>query len=251
MKETKIMKAFEQYIKKFDMNKGNIKAMYFHCLKMMELCKNIATNIGIFNEEEIIVCGLIGLFHNIGMLSHKLKNCVVSESDTEKIKETIDILFAQDGLMRKITDETKYDEVIKIAIYCQNKPGLPQGFNQKTLHYCMVIKDANIIEKFRMVTNYPYLDTYIENYPNTLIYEEFKKFKVIPSNSNDNDADKILEVMSSIFEVHYVYSYTLIKEESSVSKLIESLKINNKGISNFFYQIASALNMYVDKKISG
>ena len=40
MKETRIMKAFEQYIKNFDMNKGNVKAMYFHSLKMMELCKD-------------------------------------------------------------------------------------------------------------------------------------------------------------------------------------------------------------------
>ena len=52
MKETRIMKTFEQYVKNFDMNKGNVKAMYFHSLKMMELCKDIASNIGIFNEEE-------------------------------------------------------------------------------------------------------------------------------------------------------------------------------------------------------
>ena len=51
MKETKIMKAFEQYIKNFDMNKGNVKAMYFHSIKMMELCKDIAANLNIFNDE--------------------------------------------------------------------------------------------------------------------------------------------------------------------------------------------------------
>ena len=73
MKETKIMRVFEQYIKKFDMNKGNVKAMYFHSIKMMELCKDIASNIGIFSEEEIVVCGLIGLFHDIGMFSNKFK----------------------------------------------------------------------------------------------------------------------------------------------------------------------------------
>ena len=54
MKETKIMKVFENYVKKFDMNKGNVKAMYFHSIKMMELCKSIASNLGVFTEEEII-----------------------------------------------------------------------------------------------------------------------------------------------------------------------------------------------------
>ena len=251
MKETRIMKAFEQYIKNFDMNKGNVKAMYFHSLKMMELCKDIASNIGIFNEEEIVVCGLIGLFHNLAMFSNKFKNCIVTNEETDKSKQTIELLFDnKNGIMRQITDDTKYDEIIKIAIYCQYKIGLPQGFDNKTLHYCMVIKDANVIEKFRIVTNYPYLDMYIDNYPNDNIYNDFKKFKIINSNISDNDADKILEVMSSVFGVHYSYSYTLLKGESSIDKLVSSLKISNKGISRFFSQIASVLNIYVDKKIS-
>ena len=81
MKETKIMKVFEQYIKKFDMNKGNIKAMYFHSIKMMELCKDIASNLGIFTEEEIKVCGLIGLFHDISKFDNKNKNFSVFLND--------------------------------------------------------------------------------------------------------------------------------------------------------------------------
>ena len=76
MKETKIMKVFEQYTKRFNMNKGNVKAMYFHSIKMMELCKDIASNLGIFNEEEIKVCGLIGLFHDISKFDNKNKKIV-------------------------------------------------------------------------------------------------------------------------------------------------------------------------------
>ena len=249
MKETKIMKVFEQYIKKFDMNKGNVKAMYFHSIKMMELCKDIATNIGIFNDEEIIVCGLIGLFHDIGHISNKFKNCIIIDEATDKSKITIDILFDKDALIRKITDDTKYDDAIKIAIYCQNKNGLPSGFNQKILSFCKVLKDAHVMETFRMITNYPYMDMYIDNFPNDLAYNDFKQFKVINSKVSDNDADKILEVMSLIFGMNYAYSYTLLKEESSVNKLVGALKIGNKNISRFFFQIASALNVYIDRKI--
>ena len=248
MKETKIMKVFEQYIKKFDMNKGNVKAMYFHSIKMMELCKDIATNIGIFNDEEIIVCGLIGLFHDIGHISNKFKNCIIMDEAMDKSKITIDILFDKDALIRKITDDTKYDDAIKIAIYCQNKNGLPSGFNQKILSFCKVLKDAHVMETFRMITNYPYMDMYIDNFPNDLAYNDFKQFKVINSKVSDNDADKILEVMSLIFGMNYAYSYTLLKEESSVNKLVGALKIGNKNISRFFFQIASALNVYIDRK---
>ena len=245
------MRVFEQYIKKFDMNKGNVKAMYFHSIKMMELCKDIASNIGIFSDEEIIVCGLIGLFHDIGMFSNKFKNCLIVEDNMDKVKESIDILFDKENLIHKITDDTKYDDAIKISIYCQNKNCLPQGFHQKVIHFCMVLKDAHVIETFRMITNYPYMDMYIDNFPNDLAYNDFKQFKVVNAKVSDNDADKILEVMSLIFGMNYSYSYTLLKEEESVNKLVGALKIGNKNINRFFYQLASALNVYIERKIMG
>ena len=95
MKDSKILKVFEQYIKKFDMNKGNVKAMYFHSIKMMTLCKEIASSLGVFNEEEVQVCGIIGLFHDIGVFSNKFKNVLTLEDNTDKSKESIEILFRQ------------------------------------------------------------------------------------------------------------------------------------------------------------
>lgn len=250
MKETKIMKVFEQYIKKFDMTKGNVKAMYFHSIKMMELCKDIASSIKIFNEEEIIVCGLIGLFHGIGSFSNKYKTVLDLENGVDYNKESVNILFDKDKLMRKITDDTKYDDTIKVAIYCQNKYGLPKGFNEKMLHFCKVIKDAHVIENFRLITNYPYMDMHIDNFPNDLVYNEFKQYKIVDSKVSDNDADKILEVMSLIFGIYYPYSYTLMKEEEAVNKLVKALKMDNKGINKFFTQIASVLNIYIERKIT-
>ena len=51
--------------------------------------------------------------------------------------------------------------------------------------------------------------------------------------------------------MNYSYSYTLLKEEESVNKLVGALKIGNKNINRFFYQLASALNVYIERKIMG
>ena len=85
-------------------------------------------------QEEVIVCGLIGLFHDIGNFSNKFKNGLTLEDNTDKSKESIEILFENEKLLRKITDDKSYDDIIKIAIYCQNKNGLPKGFDKKVLH---------------------------------------------------------------------------------------------------------------------
>ena len=231
------------------MNKGNVKAMYFHSIKMMTLCKEIASSLGVFNEEEVQVCGIIGLFHDIGVFSNKFKNVLTLEDNTDKSKESIEILFDKDKLIREISADKKYDDIIKIAIYCQNKNGLPKGFDEKVLHFCMVVKDAHVLENFRMVTNYPYMDMHIDNFPNDLVYNDFRQYRVVSSKVSDNDADKILEVMSLIFGVHYPYSYNLLKESDSVNRLVDALKIKDKRIEKFFNQVDSVLNIFIDKKI--
>lgn len=249
MKETKIMKVFDNYLKKFDMMKGNIKSMYFHSIKMMELCKEIASNIGVFNEEEILVCGLIGLLHDIGMFNEKSKKCLFIDEEEDYSKESINIIFSENGLLRQITQNKDYDDFIKIAIYCHNKQGLPNGFDAKTLYYCMVLKDAHILETFRLITNYPYMDMYIDYFPNDRVYNEFKQYKPIPTAKSGNDADKILEVLSLVFGVNCSYTYNIINSEDSVNKLIKALIIENKGISKFFIQIATVMNVYIKRKI--
>ena len=87
MKSSKVMKVFEQYVKKYDLNNSNIKMKYFHSLKTMELARDLATTLGIFDEEEIAVCELIGLFHEIGSFdstpNYKMMNSI-SEDYTEK-----------------------------------------------------------------------------------------------------------------------------------------------------------------------
>ena len=251
MKETKIMKVFNQFVKKFDMNKGNVKAIYFHSIKMMDLCKDIASNLGIFNDEEVIVCGLIGLFHDIGMFSNKNKLCVIMDEAVDYSKKSVDIMFDSDKLIRDITDVTKYDDIIKVAIYCQNKNGLPNGLNDKMLHFCKVLKDAHTIENFRMVVNYPYLDMHIDNFPSDLVYNTFKQYRVISNRVSDNDADNVLEVLSGIFGINYHYSFVLLKEEKCVDKLLGALEMGNKTIMKFFNQIGVVLNMYIDRKITG
>ena len=250
MKETRIMKVFEQYIKKYNMNKNNTKCLYFHCIKTMDLCKNIASVLGIFSPEEIVVCELIGLFHDIALFENK-DNHYTLDTKEDCSKRSIEILFDQDGLMRKITDDTTYDEIIKIAIYCHNKNGLPGKLNDKMLHYCKVLKDAHIIDSFRIVLNYPYIDMHIDNYPNNIIYENFKRFKVMYHTEEENDADAAIIVLSQIFGLNYLYSYSLLNEEQFVNKVIDSFMFKDKNIMKFFKQINMVLNNYITRKIGG
>lgn len=247
MKSSRIMKIFEQYVRKYDMNNINIKARYFHSLKVMEICKELATGLGIFSEEEIAVCELIGLFHEIGNFS-KAPNYYMDSDDDDTAEKSVKVLFNK-GLIRDISKETKYDNIIKLAIYSCDRVGFPSDIDEKSKHICAIVKDAHNLDSFRLFINYPYIDTMINNYPNNLIYDKFKKYEVIDSKMSENSSDTVLIVLSKMYAFNYRYSYYLLKQNEYLDKLFEALTFDNKKIETFYKQIMTVLNNYIDKRI--
>ena len=101
LKSSRVMKVFEQYVKNFDMNNVNIKSRYFHSLKVMELCKDIALVTGLFNEEEITVCELIGLFHDIAKFDKMPSYHMDNEKSEDYALKSAKMLF-EENLLREI-----------------------------------------------------------------------------------------------------------------------------------------------------
>ena len=246
MRSSRLLKYFEEYIKKIDMSNSWAKAKYFHSLKSMDLAKIIATNLNIFNEEEIVIMQLIALFHDIGNFEQKNYN-YLDNSEEDSTMKSIEILF-DDGLIRKITDETKYDNMIKVAIFCHNKDGLPKNIDEKMICACNIMKDVHKLEELRMVINYPYIDNRINTYPSTLVYNEFKLFRPLKRELSDNNADNILIVMSNLFGLNYKISYSIVEEKQYIEKITNSLIYEDRKIEKFFKQIEIVLRNYIKKK---
>ena len=248
MRSSRLLKVFEDYIKKIDMNNAFAKAKYFHSLKSMDLARNIATELGVFDEEEIVVIELIALFHDIGNFNEKDYN-YLDNTEEDNAMKSINILF-DEGLIRKITNETKYDNLIKLAIFCHNKDGLPKNIDDKTICICNIMKDVYRIEELHMAINYPYIDNRINEYPTSLVYDEFKQFKEVNNKISDNNADNILVVLSHLFGLNYKISYSLVAEKGYIEKIIDSLVVDDKKIEKFFNQIETVLKSYLTKKIN-
>lgn len=247
MKSSRIMKIFEQYVRKYDMNNVNIKARYFHSLKVMEIARDLATGLNIFDEEEIAVCELVGLFHEIGNFS-RTPNYHIDEDDDDSSDKAIEVLFNK-GLLREITKDNKYDNTIKMAIYAYDKDGFPVDIDEKSKHICAILKDAHNLDTFRLFINYPYIDTRIRAYPNGLVYDSFKKFKTISPRMRENSSDGVLIVLSKMYSFNYKYSYYLLKQNKYVDKIIDSLTFDNDEIKDFYSKITMVLNNYIDKRI--
>ena len=248
MKSSRLLKYFEEYIKKIDMNNTWAKAKYFHSIKSMDLAKIIATDLNVFTEEEIVIIELIALFHDIGNFEQKNYN-YLDNNEEDTTMRSIEILF-DEGLIRKITKDTTYDNMIKVAIFCHNKDGLPKNIDEKWIHACNIMKDVYRLEEIRMAISYPYIDNRINTYPTPEIYNKFKTFKTLDNKMSENNADNILVVLSQLFTLNYKMSYQILEENNYIDKLIDSLVVDNRKIEKFFEQITVVLKNYVRKKVS-
>ena len=216
MKSSRLLKYFEEYIKKIDMNNPWAKAKYFHSLKSMDIARTIASDLNIFNEEELVVIELIALFHDIGNFEEKHHN-YLDNPDEDSTMASIRILF-DEGLIRKITTETKYDTVIKLGIFCHNKDSLPKNIDEKTACICNIMKDVYKSEELRMVINYPYIDNRINTYPSTLVYNELvKDYSKLLQDTKDikNSADSEGEHKTSAMMDTLIENYMLSCMEDS------------------------------------
>ena len=247
MKSSRLLRYFEEYIKKIDMNNNYSKAKYFHSLKSMDMARIIATDLGIFTEDEIVIIELIALFHDIGDFEDKNHN-YLDNQEVDNAMKSINILF-DEGLIRKITDDTSYDNIIKLGIFCHNKEGLPKNIDEKTICICNIMKDIYRLEELRMLISYPYIDNRINEYPSSLVYDEFKQFKEVNAKMSDNNADNALIVLSKLFNLNYKISYTLVEEKGYIEKIIDSLVFKDRKIEKFFKQIEIVLKNYLKKKI--
>lgn len=248
VKSSRVMKVFEQYVKNFDMNNVNIKSRYFHSLKVMELCKDIALVTEIFNEEEVAVCELIGLFHDIAKFDKMPSFHMDNEKNEDYALKSAKMLF-EDNLLREITDDTSYDDIIKLAIFAYDKNGLPNGIDDKSAAFCKVLRDAHRIDSFRIMLNYPYIDSRITTYPTELVYNNFKTMQLVEKNTTENNSDEVLSILSNTFCLNYRYSYALLKDNNYVGKIFDSLTYTSDEVKGFFTQIEKVLLTYVDRKI--
>ena len=112
------------------------------------------------------------------------------------------------------------------------------------------MKDVHRLEELRMVINYPYIDNRINEYPTTLVYNDFKLFRPVDTKMSDNNADNILISLSNLFGLNYKSSYTIVKDKQYIEKIINSLIFEDRKIEKFFKQIELVLSSYLQKKIN-
>lgn len=242
---------FMKYTNNYDIENENIERKIYHSLRVMEISKKIATNMGLENEK-IELATLIGLLHDIGRFEQF--KIYQTYSDLESIDHGdlgADIL-KQNNFIRNFIKEAKYDEIILKSVQNHNKYKIADDLNKEEKLFCKIVCDADKIDIL-----YEAIEIFWkkgrEEIQNDLIsdkvYNEFLNKKLIKKDKNmkKNGIDKLVLMLAFVFDINFHESLEILKKEDYLNKILNNFDFKRQDTKEKIENIRNVLNLYLNK----
>lgn len=249
---------FNSYVKKFyeedSVINQNVELKEKHTLNVAKHCVDIAKSLNL-SEEQINTAEIIGLYHDIGRFeqfkTHKTFKDFMSVNHA-----SLGIKILEENRVLENLKKRRQKAIIK-AISLHNTKELPRELNEEDDLFCKLIRDADKLDIFRIITEYeqerkenpnPALD----NLPFTAGYnseflEAILSGKKISNSSLKNYNDRKLYELSWIKDLNYSASFTYIKEKQVLKMLIKCLP-ENEEINDIYEHLKQYIEKFSVKK---
>lgn len=228
----KAKNEFLKYVSTYDDNHPKIISKREHSLRVMEISKEIATNINL-TEEEINLATLIGLLHDIGRFDQmKIYNTFIDLISIDHGDYGVEIL-EKNNLIRKFIKNDEFDSIIKYSIKNHNKIKVENGLDKHTLMFCNIIRDADKIDILNEAVNvfWP-SEEEVKGIENSLItkdcYNDFMQSVPVRKKSEEEPLDSIIVMMAFIYDMNFDYSLKYIYERDYYNKILDRFNFKNK-----------------------
>jgi putative nucleotidyltransferase with HDIG domain len=230
---------FNSYVKKFygedRVVNQNIELKEKHTLNVAKHCVNIAKSLNL-SDEEVNTAEIIGLFHDIGRFQ-QFKTFKTFRDYISVNHAALGIEILEENKVLENLDESRQKVIIK-AISLHNVKELPNDLNKEEGLFCKLIRDADKLDIFRVITEYekerkenpnPALDNlpFTSGYNKELLEDIFMSRK-ISNTSLKNYNDRKLYELSWIKDLNYPFSFNYIKEKKVLKMLINCLPENEE-----------------------
>jgi putative nucleotidyltransferase with HDIG domain len=222
----KAKKAFDEYLKNFDINDGKVQLKLIHTYGVVKFSELIAKDLQ-FDNENVELAKLIALLHDIGRFEQaRVYNDFRDYVTMDHADYGVKLLF-EDGMIRSFIETDKYDDVIYKAIKNHNKYKIEDGLSEYELLHSKVIRDADKIDNFRVKETDSFLD--IANIDQNIleqetitdkVYMDFMNHKTIISSERKNSIDAWVSYVAFVFDLNFRFSFKYIKDKNYVTKLL-------------------------------
>jgi len=244
---------FTGYVKTFKYNdpelQRNIDIKKEHTERVTEEIINIGKQLGL-NDYELNLAEIIALFHDIGRFEQYNTYKTFSDHKSEDHAELGIKILTKYNVLGNLDEEIQ--NLILCSIKYHNKPSLPTGEKETCLFYSRLIRDADKLDIWKVVTDYYHrkngernvaLELELPDTPgiseevyNALINRQIVNMKYV---KNINDI-KLLQA-GWIYDISFKPTLNIIKDRHYLEMIREALP-GTTEIDEIFDSIVSRFN---------
>ena len=221
------IQAFKDYTANYDAGNINVALKIAHTYRVAALSERIAKHVFIDDLEAVNVSWLLGLLHDIGRFEQVTRyGTLIDAESVDHAELGADILF-KDGLINKFIDDLgRFSNIAQTAIRLHNKLKLPDNLEHDV--YAKILRDADKIDIFRVLTEPPYEEKYSDEKLIGLSVRD-KVMKCVmehrcvsraEGHSDANALEKLISQCCMAFELEFAESRKIAKEQGYLEKLL-------------------------------
>lgn len=216
-------KAFETFLSDYDLTNKDIEMKRIHTMRVAENCRRIAEAEGLDPD----LAWLIGILHDIGRFPQ------LSQYDTfwdlasmDHAEAGAELLFGSRQLIDLFTESREEDSLIESAVRYHSAFRLPDGLSEAQTAYCLLIRDADKLDIFRVFWERPPHEIYrcekeefLEQRISEPVMEAIRSGSTVRHALKKCPADRYAGILSLIFELHYASARVIAQQQGFYQKL--------------------------------
>ena len=227
------LEAFKKYTANYDSFNVSINIKISHTYRVAEIAERIA---GSISKANIDFSWLLGLLHDIGRFEQVTRYGTFKDAlSVDHAELGADILF-HDNLFgmfvshadMKPDDYQKMKTMAETAIRLHNKLRIPEDMETQTEMYTKILRDADKIDIFRVLTEPPYDEYYqtdrLKGLPvRNEVMQCVREHRCVPrveSSIPANELETLIAQCCMAFELEYPESLAVITEQGYLMRLL-------------------------------
>ena len=245
----KAKKEFIKYTEKYDLKNENIERKQLHSLRVMEISKQIAEGLNL-SQQEIDLATLIGLLHDIARFEQYTQYKTFSDLQSIDHGDFGADILEKD--IRRYIEIDQYDEIIIKAVKNHNKFKIEEGLTEKEELFAKIIRDADKIDIF-----FESVEMFWKGQENQVekskisedVIKQFDNFSQTKRKINETIADKVIRVITFIFDINFKSSFQILKQEDYINKILNRYKFQDEYTKQKAEEIRKKANEYLKQKV--
>lgn len=233
------LKAFKDYTANYDLENVNVRVKISHTYRVAAVSERIADSV--LTEE---CCAgfswLLGLLHDIGRFEQVTRYGTFRDAiSVDHAELGADILFHDDLFCKFLSREEseltleefqRAEDIAEIVIRLHNKLSLPENLDSQIMTYAKILRDADKIDIFRVLTEPPYDKRNLTGmYARTELMRYVMEHRCVPRQAGNfqsgnfqfNELESLISQCCMAFELEYSKNREFVIEQGYLKKLLE------------------------------